>query len=412
MVARFTRRVSSLLGLAAASALLLQCGEEVVASPLPEPTESSGSDGTGGAAAASSSVASSSATGGTVVKAQACPEGEFATGFDAAGTMLCAPIDASVTAALNEGCSLYFGWRDGCNNCGDGPAKWGRVNGESCAVGGGGGENTCMNQTLGALTQPLLGINLDGNVNGDDKFYVGLHCPTLGESAFPGPCEPGELAVSLSDGGYHTCYPLARLATRYVGERCSVYLGWKDSCNGCTGGPAKWGHAEMLSCTNGAGDDGTCATPLLDGRWVTTFGLNTDGDVNGDDTFYAGMHCDTVEGAKESALGACPSGKALVAINADGALVCDSVAPAVAAIVRKNCAIAFGWRDTCEGCTDGPSKWGRTSTEACAFGSGSDSGCETAILGNVSVPLVALSTDGDVNGDDTFYAGFRCEPSP
>lgn len=400
--------LGGLLVLFGAAGALLDCADEVVTGAVPM---TSGNGGNGTTAEVASTIASSSASGSTMVKPQACPEGMFATGFDAEGTMLCGGIGDGVAAAINSGCALHFGWRDTCNNCMDAPAKWGRVNGVECVSGNGDG-NTCAEMMLGTATLPILGVNLDGNVNGDDKFYVGLHCPTLGESAAAGPCEPGEVAVSWNETGFHTCYPIARLAARYVQESCSVYFGWRDGCDACTEPPSKWGHVEMLSCANGSGDDGTCTTPLLDGRWVTTFGLNTDGDVNGDDTFYAGLRCASAEGTTSHALGSCPPGKALIGIEADGALVCASLAPAISAVARKSCSLYFGWRDTCEGCADAPSNWGRTSTESCEVGAGAESTCVTATLGQASVPLVAIGTAGDVNGDDTFYTGFHCVSPP
>jgi hypothetical protein len=413
MLPRLASRPRSLSIAAAATAAVLAlsaCAESVVA-VTDETPGVGGSGGEGGSREEASSSVASSSTGAPMVEPQACAEGTFALGLDDAGKLICGAIDEGVVTALHASCSLYFGWRDSCNNCMEGPDKWGRVGGEACENGAG-SDGSCLSLTVGDEPLPLYGVSTDGDVNGDDKFYVGLHCPTLGESAAPGPCEPGEVVVSWNESGYFTCYPIARLVGRYVAESCTAYLGWRDSCDGCSEPPTKWGRSEMFTCANGAGDDGTCATPLLGGRWVTTFGVNPDGNVNNDDKFYAGLHCKARDDGKVDALGACPPGTALVGIEADTSLVCASPAPAVASIVRKKCFVYLGWRDSCDGCNEPPTKWGRASSETCELLGGADSGCVTATLDGVSVPMVAVNTDGDVNGDDKFYAGFRCTTKP
>jgi hypothetical protein len=70
----------------------------------------------------------------------------------------------------------------------------------------------------------------------------------------------------------------------------------------------------------------------------------------------------------------------------------------------------FGWRDSCDACTQPPAKWGAFSTGSCANGTGADNTCADTPLGDVTLPLFGLSTDGNVNGDDTLYVGFRCNP--
>lgn len=410
---RRARKTSELRGWALAASLgtTAACAQSVITVS----EEPSGAGGGGGTietdGASSSAVVASSSSGAAMVEPQSCPEGAFALGFDGEGTIVCGAIDEGVVAAVHANCSLYFGWRDSCNNCMEGPSKWGRVDGESCTDGAG-ADGSCVALDENGTPLHLYGVNTDGDVNGDDKFYVGLRCKELGESALPGPCEPGEVAVSWAPSGYHTCYPIARLVARYVAESCTAYLGWRDNCEGCGEPPAKWGRAQMMSCANGAGDDGTCATPLLGGQWVTTFGVNTDGGVDGNDTFYAGLHCATREDAEVDALGGCPVGTALTAIESDASLKCRSLAPAVASIVRSSCALHFGWRDSCDGCGDPPAKRGWATTEACQLIEGADSGCVAAELGGTSVQLIALNTDGNVNGDDKFYAGFRCTTPP
>jgi len=69
-----------------------------------------------------------------------------------------------------------------------------------------------------------------------------------------------------------------------------VYFGWRDGCDGCTAPPAKWGQVKVGGCTLGVGADDTCGKFAF-GQTVDMFGLNTDGDVDGNDAFYATLSC-------------------------------------------------------------------------------------------------------------------------
>ena len=75
-------------------------------------------------------------------------------------------------------------------------------------------------------------------------------------------------------------------------DHCTLYAGWRDSCNECTTAPAKWGSVRQGVCANGVGVDDTCNTFLLGADMVTMFGLNTDGDVDNDDKFHVGFRCE------------------------------------------------------------------------------------------------------------------------
>ena len=70
----------------------------------------------------------------------------------------------------------------------------------------------------------------------------------------------------------------------YVRSKCYVYFGWRDSCDGCTSSPSKWGYMRGDGTCFKTGTNSTCA-----GSWL---GINTDGDVNGDDKFYIRLRCD------------------------------------------------------------------------------------------------------------------------
>ncbi|MBZ0234232.1 MAG: hypothetical protein K8M05_18020, partial [Deltaproteobacteria bacterium] len=222
------------------------------------------------------------------------------------------------------------------------------------------------------------------------------------------PCAPG-WAISGRAGNTWMCAPVAEAAIAYVGGRCELHLGWRDSCDGCTTAPSKWGHANDAACQNGAGADNTCTTTTLGGEAVNLFGLNPDGDVDGNDKLYLGLACAATDANVSTSMTECPAGRFVVGTNADGSFSCAEP-PAFSAYVRDRCTLFFGWRDSCDACTQPPTKWGSVGTTACANGAGADNTCSDTTLGDVAMPLFGLSTDGDVNGDDTLYVGFRCAP--
>ncbi len=392
---------------AVASAGLLAvvaCGDTVnINAP---PATSAG--GQGGGAGGEASVASG---GSGLIDPQSCPEGQFATGFDSGGLIECAALDPSrVTRAVGEDCSVFWGWRDDCSGCDRRPKKWGSVNSVSCENGRG-EDSTCIEADLGGAKLPLFGLNTNGNVNGDDKFYLGTLCSQLGESGHVGPCKDGEFVKHVS-GGVVECVSGDHLYIDYFQTHCSLYLGWLDGCEGCVADPSKWGRMLGTSCQDGAGDDNICYTPFLHGSWVSLFGLNTDGDVDGNDMFYVGMRCDEAELQSAETPGPCPPGMLMTGIKADGSLTCASPAPQMHPAVRDNCSLYLGWRDSCDGCTDPPSKWGRASHGACEIGAGADNACADLTLDGQPVTTLAINTDGNVNGDDKFYVGWQCvEPS-
>ena len=78
-------------------------------------------------------------------------------------------------AAFRNHCSLFYGWRDGCNACTNAPTKWGRVQDGSCALGSG-QDDTCITMDIAGQPVHLYGLNTDGMVDGNDKFYMALEC--------------------------------------------------------------------------------------------------------------------------------------------------------------------------------------------------------------------------------------------
>jgi hypothetical protein len=194
----------------------------------------------------------------------------------------------------------------------------------------------------------------------------------------------------------------------YVRDGCSLYLGWRDTCDGCTTAPSKWGRASSTLCENGTGAGNTCTAPVLGAETVQLFGLNTGGDVDDNDKLYVGLRCVEPPAGGGVVTGACPPGQLANGIDANGALSCASPAPRVAAWFREHCSLYFGWRDSCDGCADPPTKWGRVRDGFCENGAGINGTCSTAVLGAESVTLYGLNPDGDVGDDDKFHVAFRC----
>jgi hypothetical protein len=371
------------------------------------PITGAGGDGATTSSTTSSSMGSNTGgSGGTAPGEQACPPDQFATGIDGSGTLQCAAIDASIQAAVNAECSIYLGWRDDCNGCALAPAKWGRVSAGSCANGLG-SLNTCTTTSLGNESIELFGLNLDGDMDDNDKFYSSFHCTAGDSTSAPGPCAAGALVTDI-DGTEVTCTPVSGAALDYLRNNCSLYVGWRDGCNGCTTAPSKWGRADDGACTLGTGTNDTCTTQTLGTEMVRLFGLNTDGDVDDNDKFYVGMRCVTPTAQSGSSMGPCPLGQFVTGIHADGSLECTSPTTAAVNTFRNQCTLYFGWNDGCNGCGTPPVKWGRSRDGFCQNGAGSNNTCTATTLGADTVNLFGLNTDGNVDDNDTFYVGFRC----
>lgn len=341
--------------------------------------------------------------------AAACPPGQFAVSVGADGELGCATVDAATATAVRARCSVYVGFRDSCDGCTDAPAKWARSGPLGCSAGAGAG-NACVTATLDDPLAPvsLAALDLDGDVNGDDKLYTTMHCVAVPRDPRPAPCAP-DWAISGRAGDSWMCTPISEAAVAYVGG-CAVHTGWRDSCDGCTTAPAKWGKASDAGCVNGAGADNTCTEATLDGETVHLFGLNPDGDVDGNDKLYLGLACGAPVEGETTTTTQCPAGQFVVATHADGSFACGDPAAAFSAYVRDACDLFLGWTDSCDGCTQPPTKWGQVGTASCANGAGADNTCADTALGDATLPMFGLSTDGDVNSDDTLYVGLRCAP--
>ena len=375
-------------------------------------TSSSGEGGSdqGGAGQGAAGGASQGSTGASASTGghpdETCGEGEYVTSVDATG-ITCAPFATAAQTALASSCRVYLGWSDGCGACTATPVKWGYATTGQCANGAG-LDNTCIATTLGATSVQLFGLNTDGDVDENDKFYGSLHCATGDTATTTGPCAPGSFASGVSGNGV-TCSPASGLALAFTRQSCHLYMGWQDSCNACTTAPTKWGHVNDSGCVNGAGINGTCTVASLGGESVQLLGINTGGDVNNDDKFYYGFRCDEPAPATSETNVTCPAGQLVHGIKADGTLLCEAPSATVATTFRDHCTLYAGWRDSCNNCTTAPSKWGSVRANACTNGLGVENNCSTFTLGADSVQMFGLNTDGDVGDDDKFHVGFRCE---
>lgn len=375
--------------------------------------ETGGEGGTGGETGGTTSQGGTTTTtsttggaGGAFVES-ACPPGSFAIGLDFENKLACQPIATAVRDSVNAGCSVYLGWQDSCTGCDLPPTKWGSTSPAGCQIGAGAG-NTCTAPALDGAAIQLFGLDFDGDVNDDDKLHLGLHCPAVDGTAVKGPCETGSYAASLGEETT-TCVPAAAPIIDHVRARCSLYFGWRDDCNGCTSAPDRWGNVGPTSCTIGSGDTSTCDTFPLGPSDVQLFGLNTGGDVDGNDKLYLALHCNEPQPATTMTKGACPAGQLITAVAADGTLTCESPEQTVASYFGEHCTFYFGVRDGCNGCGDPPTKWGRVKNGFCTNDNGVDNTCTQSILGGKTLEMLGLNFDGDVDGNDKLYVGFRCD---
>lgn len=190
-----------------------------------------------GMLAACTSASSGDTDGGACVgeacqaRGQMCPEGEVVRGFDDDGALVCAPQSG-------------------------------------------------LRQQLCSGQQVVSGIRADGSVMCIDP---------LAERG----CAEGGVLTGVDAAGQPVCVGLAEVVREYVNTRCYVYIGWRDSCDGCTTVPVKFGRTRGADAECAvAGADSTCATFDLFGQLVQMAGVSTDGDVNDDDKFWIGLKCE------------------------------------------------------------------------------------------------------------------------
>jgi len=332
-----------------------------------------------------------------------CPAGQAMTG-SSGGMPTCAPLAAPITSYVNQSCSIYFGWRDSCDGCSSAPTKWGRTSDASCETTG--TDGTCQQTTLGTGNIRLYGLNPDGDVDDNDKLYVGFLCDP---SAAGGPptgtaCPAGQFVTGTDASGAFTCAPVGAVAEAAVNSGCWLYFGWQDSCSGCTTTPGKWGRVHGDTCESGSGSGGTCARAVLGSANVMLYGLDVDGDLDDNDEIYLGLQCSGASSSETMAIGACPAGTLATGFGTGGSLVCTSPAQLIETTVNTQCYAYLGWRDSCDACTSVPAKWGRTNgAGACENGVGVSDVCISS-----PAPMFGLNPDGDVNDDDKIWVGLHC----
>ena len=359
---------------------------------------SGGSGGLGGTAGA----AGSGGTGGA-----SCPPGEFITRIDVNGDLVCSGIDMLTKNAFDSNCRIHLGWSDQCGACTTPPSKWGSVSPSYCNTGIG-ANNTCQNVIIGGKQVQLLGLNMDGDVDTNDKLYARFSCDAkpLIESAEP--CDPGELAVGYNMGAL-SCGNATAGILDALRDHCQVTVGARDSCDGCTDPPLQWGQASTLQCNVGGGASTTCQMATLGGDTMNLLGVDFEGDVDGNDKLYMGLGCSNSTTMPALGVAKCPAGQYATGINAEGQLDCAPVDALAIAYFQNHCNIYVGWTDACNGCLGVPTKWGFTSSAACQNGAGLDDSCTVATLGTDMVRLFGINFDGDVNDDDTIFVGLYCE---
>lgn len=339
---------------------------------------------------------------------QSCPTGQYAIGFSSAGTIQCSTLNAIAMAAVHARCRLYYGWRDNCGGtCSTAPSGWGYTTHDSCVVGAG-TTNRCGIHTGDEVRMFTLNT-FNSDVDENDRFYYGLHCTTgeSGTTTTTGMCPAGSYITSLNADGSFVCRSAEEAVTAYVRDDCRIYAGWNDNCNGCTTTASRSGYAGHGTCATTGGDNGTCASYSLGGTTVRMFGLNTNGDVDGNDQFRIGFSCPAIADAPASA-SACSASQLATGVSG-GSVTCNAAEARADDYVRASCSVYQGWVDGCGGtCTAAPSKWGRASSVSCQSALGDDNSCASYALGGRSVPMFGLNTDGDVDENDRFYLGLRC----
>jgi hypothetical protein len=77
----------------------------------------------------------------------------------------------------------------------------------------------------------------------------------------------------------------------YIHNKCHLYFGMRNQCNGCMDPPRRYGLVNQRTCYQ-HGSEGSCNTFNLFGRDVRMLGLTPDRGVGRNDQFYIGLICD------------------------------------------------------------------------------------------------------------------------
>ncbi len=243
---------------------------------------------------------------------QSCPGGQIIHGLNANGTLLCG--DGNVDYAARAGEANSFGGvgpngyvrsdqscpasqivlgvnADGTLMCAEGAVALADKSADADALGGVPASGYVRANQRCPAGQVANGLNPNGTLS---CAGVNTDAATLGGIAASGfvrsnqSCPAGSVLAGFSATGAPQCTSLGS----YINANCTLYFGWRDTCDGCTSGPAKVGSVTGNDCTNLAGSNGTCiSADLGSDRGVRMLGINTDGDVNEDDKFFIGIRC-------------------------------------------------------------------------------------------------------------------------
>jgi hypothetical protein len=110
------------------------------------------------------------------ISGQTCPAGELMIGINSNGGINCSPINGIVRGYIEQNCFIYLGWRDGCEAGCTTVDKVGRVSENDCTNISGNGDNTCQTQTINGVSVRTFGLSFEGDVDDNDKLFVGLEC--------------------------------------------------------------------------------------------------------------------------------------------------------------------------------------------------------------------------------------------
>lgn len=402
---------AAIRALTARTCLLAYCGVlagcflDAAGSPLEDGGAPLGGAGPATATGGGGFMADTGGAGGQTSMETSCPGTELATGVQPNGQLACTSVEELATKAIGASCKVHYGWADQCDDCANPPTKWGWVMDSDCDTSS--QDCNCQMDELGDQTVQLLGINLDGQVGPDDKFYTSLTC---GSGADLADCAAsGQLLVGFDADGKPQCMDPTPAVLDAVRTGCGLLSGWRDDCEGCDSPPVKLGRSTSVACDPGTNEDNLCTNPTLGDESVQMLGIDPDDNVDQDDQFYLGLRCDDVKTADTKAVGSCPAGSFVAGITASGELSCRSVASHAVDAFRAHCRVYFGWRDLCEGnCTSPPSKWGWASDGDCGLAPESQDVCVDADFGSETVRLVGINTGFGVDGNDKFFVGFQC----
>ncbi len=217
-----------------------------------------------------------------------CPEGMVAVGVDPLTGLRCSPIDLAVANWASEHCLATLAWAE-CENCAVSPTLSVGANAAGCT-----NTSHCPTIETGGGSFSLGALHPGHSIDGNDTFYLSLACDeAVSESeAVQGTmCPEGSFVHGWDERGALICGRPFQQFSNTMRERCSAYLGWRDSCNDCVAPPSRWAGVTATGCS-GSTPGARCMLHEVDGAelWMASVGMS--GNVDGDDKFYVGFQCE------------------------------------------------------------------------------------------------------------------------